>query len=386
MSQRAELRLSDFDISEKTGFLPENPLKRLPGDYFKEWEDLVEQLPLLLRNKQVRETIDRLDDVKFDETTLQSQNEWQRAYLLLTLLGQAYIWMEGDPDKPLKLVPPKIAVPWNYVSVHIGVPPVLTYAAVVLYNYRFRDSGKPLELDNLQAISTFLDDPGESWFYMVQAYEEFVAVPGLRAIEHAYSAMAVQDNDGLAQDLQQIATTLKKMEKVLNRMKEHCKPDFFFNTLRPYQAGSIGIGITYEGVDSTPQYLRGGTGAEDSAIPAFDIFLGVTHSEKQQAELDAFKKYMPKKHREFLTELSHQPSVNKYTNSSGNAKVIKSYNEAVDALGSFRKRHVALVHYYIIQFKPQAMGLGGATIKKFLGQLCEDTNQKRIPITMPSSD
>lgn len=220
--------LRNFDISEKTGFLPEiPPLMKLPGDYFTEWEDLVEHMPQLIRDKQVRDKIDHLPEVEFSINTLKSEAEWMRAYTMLTFLGQAYIWMEGNPEQPLKQLPHKIAVPWNAVSKHIGMQPVLTYASAVLYNYSLRDPSKPLAVDNLQAISTFFDKPDESWFYMVHVNVEFAAAPGLKAIEHAYSSMAEKQNDALAQDLQQITAVLGEMAAVVKRMYEGCQPDFF---------------------------------------------------------------------------------------------------------------------------------------------------------------
>ena len=380
---KKELSLKKFDISENTGFLPENPLKRLPGDCFKEWEDLAEQLPQLIEEKVVRKRVECLPEVEFDDTTLKTEAEWQRAYLLLAFLGQAYIWMEGDPKKPHKMLTKKIAVPWNKVSEHIGSPPVVTYAAVVLYNYTLVDPKRSPTVDNLRVTSTFHNNPGEAWFYTVHILEEFAAVPGLKAIEHAYCAMAEQENDAMAQDLQQIAGVLAEMCAILKTMFDHCTPDFFFNKLRPYVSGSKDIGIIYEGVSSDEQHFRGGSGAQDSAIPAFDIFLGAKHAGKQKSELEDFTRYMPRKHREFLKELSAQPSVREYAKASGNAELIKSYNNAVEALASFRKMHIVLVHSYIIKFIPgegadEAKGTGGTKLRDFLITVREDAEKLMI--------
>ena len=369
--------LSNFGIFER-GFLPDSPLKRLPGDYFSKWEELVEHLPLLLRDQQVRAKVDRLPDVEFSDSTLQSEAEWQRAYVLLTFLAQAYIWMEGNPEQPLKSVPKKIALPWHHVSEHIGVPPVLTYASVALYNYSLVDPSKPLSVDNLQAITTFLGDPMESWFYMVHTHIEFAAATGLKMIAHAYTAMAQQENGTLAQDLQQISTVLVEMVSIAKRLYEHCRPEFFFNQLVVYFGGSKDFGFIYEGVSSTPQYLRSGSGAQDSAIPAFDIFLGTQHDDKQREVLEDFKKYMPQKHREFLTSLSAQPSVREYVKTSGDAELIKSYNKTVEALCVFRKTHIGIVHSYVIKFLPKEASEEGVKIREFLKVVREDANKLLI--------
>lgn len=383
-----ELLLSNYDISEKTGFLPENPLRKLPGACFHEWEELANQLPQFIREKRVKKEVDLLP--KFDEHTLTSEAEWRRAYVLLSFIGQAYIWMEGNPECPEKILPRKIAVPWDHVSKHIGVPPVLTYATVVLYNYSLIDPAKPLQdKDNLRAVSTFIDHRGkpgdECGFYMVHVNEEFAAAPGLKAIENAYRSMGNHQNDSLAQDLQQIAETLKEMIKILEKMSEKCDPEFFFRKLRPYLGGSINLpdGIIYEGVNTEPKKLRGGSGAQDSAIPAFDIFLGATHQGNQK-DLDDFKKYMPQKHREFLEELSTQPSVRDYVKNSSDAELIKCYNKAVEALSSFRETHLSTVEKYIIDFLDtgpgEAKGTGGTKISEFLKCVREDAEKLKINI------
>lgn len=378
------LILREYDISDITGFLSETPLKKLKGMYFFEWEAVVEFLPHYIKDKTVREKINDLPAIEFNDKTLNSELEWQRAYVVLTFLGQAYVWMEGDPDKPIKILPQKIAVPWKQVSDHIGVPPVLTYASVVLYNYCLKDESKPFSLDNLQAISTFLDDPGESWFYMVHVHEEFAAAPGLKAIEHAYHAMAEHHHYGLVQDLEKITTVLNEMGAILKKMFEHCKPEFFFKKLRAYLGGSKDNGVIYEGVSPSPLYLRGGSGAQDSAIPAFDIFLGAKHDGNQQKDLEDFKQYMPKGHRKFLDELSAQPLVREYVKSSSNIELIRSYNKAVEALSSFRKMHFGIVHSYIIQFVPtgddSAQGTGGTNLREFLKTVRENAEKLKIEL------
>ena len=54
--------LQDFDISEKTGFVPDPaPLKRLPP-VFDPWEDVVQQLTQLLQEKRIRIEIDNIPE------------------------------------------------------------------------------------------------------------------------------------------------------------------------------------------------------------------------------------------------------------------------------------------------------------------------------------
>lgn len=89
--------LPSYGISEN-GFLPaELPLTRLPNAYYQSWEDLMEQLPRLLKAGQWRQRVDELPVL--DTSHLDSQREWQRAYSMLAVMAQAYIWQGPEPSE-----------------------------------------------------------------------------------------------------------------------------------------------------------------------------------------------------------------------------------------------------------------------------------------------
>lgn len=87
--------LASYNISEN-GFLPaEVPLSRLPHDYYQPWEAIVEILPELLESRQVRRRVDDLPIL--DTSHLSSEPEWQRAYSILAIITQAYVWQGPEP-------------------------------------------------------------------------------------------------------------------------------------------------------------------------------------------------------------------------------------------------------------------------------------------------
>jgi len=383
--------LKKFDISEKTGFLPEvPPLKRLPEECFSKWEDLMQCLPQFVKEKRLRDEVDKLPEVEFSEKTLHSEEEWQRAYVLVTFLGQAYIWMDGEKGLLYK-VPKKIAVPWVRVSEHIGLPPVATYAAMVLYNYSLPDPSKPLDDTNVHAVSTFTDSEDESWFYMVHALVEVAAVPGLKAVHHAYSTMSCHQNSALAQDLRDVAQALQEMLLAMQKMYDHCNPKFFFVDLRPFLASSKDNDafkdreLIFEGVYPNPPKYRGSSGAQDTAFQCFDILLGANHTGDEDKFLKEIRDYMPRKHQEYLEALGCQPSVREYVKLSGDCELIRSYNEAVDAFGEFRCEHITLVTRYIVNQRKHSIkqsldnrGTGGTPFMIFLKKVRDDTNEMKI--------
>jgi indoleamine 2,3-dioxygenase len=83
--------LESYGITNN-GFLPaEPPLTRISNPYYEPWEDLVDVLPQLLNEHRIRERVD-YDLPLLDLVYLESEPEWQRAYLVLSLIAQAYIW------------------------------------------------------------------------------------------------------------------------------------------------------------------------------------------------------------------------------------------------------------------------------------------------------
>jgi indoleamine 2,3-dioxygenase len=92
--------LSSFGISEN-GFLPaEPPLEVLPQEYYQPWESVIRDVTALVQTQQIRKRIDELPVLK--TSLLESEPEWQRAYLILTILAQGYIWQGPEPSQVRK--------------------------------------------------------------------------------------------------------------------------------------------------------------------------------------------------------------------------------------------------------------------------------------------
>ena len=284
-----------------------------------------------------------LPPLEFSGETLTSEREWQRAYVLVTFLAQVYIWMEGERGLPDR-VPKILAVPWKETADHLGLAPSITYASNILYNWKLLDISGSMDENNLHAVSTFTGTKDESWFYIVHGLLELAAVPGLKAITHAYYSVTNHDHQGLAQDLLTVRHTLERMLETLLKMYEQCDPKVFFVKIRPFQAGSKGLqafpaGLLYEGVDPEPLQYHGASAAQSSSVHAFDVFLGGTHTGSDAEFLQTMRHYMPAKHRDFLEALTRQPSVREYIKQCKDRDLIASYNGAVEALA-----HKTLCH------------------------------------------
>jgi indoleamine 2,3-dioxygenase len=88
--------LPSYGIS-KNGFLPASaPLTCLPNDYYQPWEAIIEVLPTLIETRQIRQRVDELSVL--DTIHLQTEAEWQRAYSMLAVIAQGYIWQGPEPS------------------------------------------------------------------------------------------------------------------------------------------------------------------------------------------------------------------------------------------------------------------------------------------------
>ena len=383
--------LDDFDISEKTGFLPERPpLKSLPA-YFSQWEETVGQLTKLLQNKQLRSAVHQLPVLEFSEETLQSVEEWRRALCVVSALFQGYMWQEGEAGLPSKM-PSILAVPFNNVSKKIGVPPVGTYCALTLYNWHLLDPEKPLTLENVHAMITYTGTEDESWFYMVAWLIELEAAPAIKAMWEGVAAQAEGDNVRLTHNLAIIESTIAAMQRVLSRMFERCDPQVFYVELRPYFMGTRGLdalpnGMIYEGVDSKPMQHYGLSGGQSSAVKAIDVYFGIPHEGVDAQFQEAMKDYVPLKHREFLRYLSQQPSLRQYVAESGHKDLIKQFNATVEAFANYRSYHIKLVARYIVNQRERSVnlsidtkGTGGTDFMRFLKNVRDNTRALKITL------
>ncbi|KAJ3174791.1 hypothetical protein HDU87_006907 [Geranomyces variabilis] len=245
--------LKDYDVDPIYGFLPANPMpiRRLPAAY-EPWENILDNLNALLLAGSLRKTVENLPLLSTD--LLANDREWQRAYLVLSFIGQAYVW--GHSQQASEVLPVTIARPWNSCSERLGLLPVITYASVTLYNYRLIDPSGPLKLDNMAVMHTFTGSD-EAWFYLVSIASEAEGAPALSAILSAMHAVKAQDLEALNASLTTIGNSIEAITKVMLRMYERNDPYVFYNRVRHFLTGwedsnDLPNGVYYEGVDSVP--------------------------------------------------------------------------------------------------------------------------------------
>lgn len=360
------------------GFLPKtDPCQQLSTS-FNVLEQYAANLPKLLLTKQFRLIL--ADLPKFPIAELSTENELERAMMLFSFLGHAYVW---GAEPCATIIPRAIALPWYEVAKKINRPPILSYASYALHNWRRMDVKQSIELGNIVLLQNFLGGIDEEWFVLVHVDIEAKAIPALHAILAAQQAVSEQDNKKLAEALLQMAQALKNMCATLERMPEHCDPYIYYNRVRPYIHGwkdnpALPNGIIYEGVDAyhgQPQKFRGETGAQSSIIPTLDAALGIQHKpDPLRVYLQEMRDYMPTEHRQFIVSIEQGPAIRNYIKAQQQQSSVlrDNYNECIELITRFRTTHLHYAAHYIQKqsqtslANPTATGTGGTPFMVYL--------------------
>ncbi|KIN00586.1 hypothetical protein OIDMADRAFT_146019 [Oidiodendron maius Zn] len=413
------IALDQFGISPHTGFLPEEqPLRRL-NQYYKDWEDIVDEVPALLRNKTFRFKAERLPLLSVSR--LQTEREWQRAYVLLSFITHSYIW---GGHRPAEILPRAISVPFLAVSAHLGLPATATYSALNLWNFTCLPDSDLSIVENSSILYTFTGTLDEAWFYRISIAIEAQGAYIIPIMLKAVDAVRMNDPQIVTSCLFEFGKCLEQSGNILQRMYEKCSPEVFYHKIRPFLAGSKNMasaglpnGVFYEECNRKGQWRQysGGSNAQSSLIQFFDVILGVEHSptkHSRKAEttsggnhnyLKEMRKYMPRGHRLFIEQVESESNIRDYVQQfSVEEDIMTAYNTAVSRLAAFRDIHIQIVARYIIapSRKPlQSLsdgvniatvssnrssmtglsGTGGTELMPFLKQSRDETRETTLP-------
>ncbi|EMT70575.1 Indoleamine 2,3-dioxygenase family protein [Fusarium odoratissimum] len=330
--------LAEYGISPTHGFLPDTlPLTRLPDPYYNKWEAIAANLQALILSRRLRGVIDRLPVLS--TIGLEHDAEWRRAYSLLGFMAHGYIW---GGDSPSDRLPASISVPLLEISDHLEVPPVATYAAVCLWNFKPLFVDEDIDnLENLATLNTYTGALDESWFYLVSVAIEARGAPIIPLMLTAIAAARHGDSAAVTRCLRTFAERLTDLTNILQRMHESCDPTIFYHRIRPFLAGSKNMaeaglpnGVIYEDGTGTEEYRQysGGSNAQSSLIQFFDIILGIEHrptgeSRDPSSDTDRgraanrhnfimeMRRYMPGPHARFLNDVSNVANIREYVES-----------------------------------------------------------------------
>ncbi len=397
-SPQTAAALVPFDISVERGFLPPlDPLTSLPPA-FGPWEALAEQLPKLLMTSQLRRIVGAMPMV--DPSPLSGSAQHERAMMLLSYIGHAYVWTdELSKAAPAQRIPANLAIPWHAVAERLGRPPVLSYPSYALHNWRRIDPNGPVAIGNIALLQNFWGGADEEWFILIHIDIEAHAAGVIRTLPKLTQAAAQRNAAAAENCLEQICVAMDRMYTTLCRMGEWCDPYIYYHRVRPYIHGwknnpGLPAGLVYDGVTEYAgqgQTFRGETGAQSSIVPCIDAVLGIKHAPGFLNDyLMEMRTYMPPAHRRFIEHLESEPNARTLID-HGNAgqPLIDLYNRAVDCQERFRAKHYEYAASYIHKqggtaghgptatANPTDIGTGGTPFMPYLKKHLDETGQHR---------
>lgn len=377
-----------YDIDADRGFLPGvDPLAAFdldahpPDDarYLSSLDRLGESLPERLAADSLRSAVEGLERPPAGLVERLSDRAAIRLCKLAGMLASGYVHQQGAT--PADRLPAGIAIALHRTSERFGRKPILSYDGLCLHNFERLDptADAPFAVENLRALERFSPLADEHWFVAIHVAIEAAAGPALVACGDAQRAVTADDPDGVARALATIAASLERQTAIMERMTEGNAPEAFVTGFRPYYEGFDGV--VFEGVEALagePQTLRGGSGAQSSALPSIDAALGVDHAATILVEkLQDMRSYMPTWHREVIRAFEAGPDVRDYVEDVDDADLTEAYNRCIRGLGAFREVHFSQVAQYIAEMG-ETTGTGGTDYLTFLPKMKRETEDQQL--------
>lgn len=383
--------LEDYDISSKTGFLPETPpLQCLTDPYYEPWESIVNKLPSLIMSDQLSTQVDSLPWLSVSKLN-HDPREYQRAYTVLGFIISSYVW--SGEISPRGYVPKQLADPLLKVSKFLDLPPIATYAGVCLWNFKPLFDNDMWSLNSLTTINTFTGGIDESWFYLISIVIEKKGSGCLNHGLEAIHACREQNPEKVMSELQKLAAAIDELRMELLKMEKMCDPYIFYFRLRPFLRGwknmeneGLPNGVEYETeYENEVKYLAGGNNAQSSLIQSIDIILGIKHYDT--THIHEMREYMPKPHKTFLIDLENVACIHQYVSNLDNPSLSSTYDTCLAMMRAFRDTHIEIVTKYIITqskkkggstSQQQQRGSGGTLLIPFLTKVRDETTQTAV--------
>ena len=400
-----------WEIKDK-GFLPENDpwnftkrefegqqkveLWKTVDSFFNSLDVFMESIPHLIEKRMYREEVVSFLRSYSYEIGNYSVECLEKLFKHYCYMASAYV--HALHETTATRLPKEIAAPLRDLARRLDREPILSYSCYALNNWRRKEADEPIVLENIELQQNFSKDHkvDEDWFILIHVDIEARAADGISAINQYRNSYfksnpprVIESCDPMKCEgrLRNMHTSLRMMNITMSRMPENCSEDFYFKAVRPFIFGfdKVMYESNNQHVGNVALTLRGETGAQSSIIPAYVAALHVEHTDSiLTTHLKDMRKYMPKEHREFLSDVetinvSGQAGSIRAM-SEGNKRCAELYNECLTELLKFRTLHLEFAINYIQKQVDNPTGTGGTPFIQWLTQLRDETESRYIKL------
>ncbi|KAI7949424.1 hypothetical protein MJO28_008245 [Puccinia striiformis f. sp. tritici] len=343
------LASADFDVDVRSGFLsPSPPLSRMSNPVYQPWEHALEAVSKLISQIANEESklsevakwkefiVSRLPVLSID--LLRSEIvEMRRARLVLAFLTHAFVHSLASSQKSSHetqvTIPLSLAVPFSEISLALDMPPVLTYADTVLYNWSLKEPALGFTVENVEIPTTFTLSDSEKHFYKTSVLVEALGPVCLKLMRSSLDEAFMEDEisvQRIGNNLGGLAKQIDRISKVLTDVRAGCDPRTFYWEIRPW---FIGGRWKWEGIEldaSNKCHIDKDTQQTSSGI------------QWKLSRSCLTQRGHPNLIRSVV--LNHQDQEFK----SGPNNLKENYNLCIKALENLRKTHTKIVSLFII--------------------------------------
>src|SRR5215475_14029368 len=255
---RAESTSPISDVFRRRGFLPENdPLTAFPpNSELAILDQIGRDLPSLLQDREFRKYARSLIVPPWPRDRAHEADlaQLRLYYVRVGFLASAYVNHVGE--EPSKVLPANLASPLRQVCALLNRPPILSYDAYALYNWKRFRSDQPVALGNIDTVQNFVHLYDEHWFVLVHVEIEAIAARLLDAIARIHESLASNDEAAIDRAVGEIADAINDQVRVLKRIPEKMDPTLYYKTFRPYIRFFEDVEYEVEPAASSAEILR----------------------------------------------------------------------------------------------------------------------------------
>lgn len=331
-------------------------------EYFHALQEATDNLPALIREKRVAETVNSLPHF-FDYYFFRYLTTRQQYWLMhmLGILTHAYFnetlgyltASEVQKDTSEKLLPAKLAKPLWFIAREVNTAPSFSYMLYSLYNYDIPDKTKELSLENIKLVHSFTGTRDEEWFVNIHQVIEKTVAPAIARLLRLASFIEILElgksaKDTVISETEDIAPTFEKTLAVFKRMREQCDPHTYFEGVRKFYI--FPRNVVFEGVSVAPMSFYGETGGQTPFMHMVLALLGM-----YPAHIPYFpemRQYMSGHHRGMVEYTLQHWNIRSFVDlhSKRNLRMISAYNSLVQFVVEWRAEHLSLVRDYIKEY------------------------------------